>query len=100
MLLLRVKSTGYYEGKVGIFENAVLLISYEVKEDGFEAPVCILSTDIELGSEAILRYYAVRWVIETSYQYLKENLGFEGYKARSIVSIERYILLCFLAYTF
>jgi len=87
-----------YEGKVGTFDNAVLLISYEVKEDGFESPICILSTDIELGNETILRYYAVRWTIETGYQYLKENLGFDEYKVRSLVSIERYILLCFLAY--
>jgi len=89
-----------YEGKVGTFDNAVLLISYEVKEDGFETPVCILSTDIELGNEIILRYYAVRWTIETSYQYLKESLGFDEYKVRSLVSIERYMLLCFLAYNF
>ncbi|MBM7582734.1 transposase, partial [Caldicoprobacter guelmensis] len=74
--------------------------SYEVKEDGFETPVCILSTDIELGNEIILRYYAVRWTIETSYQYLKESLGFDEYKVRSLVSIERYMLLCFLAYNF
>jgi len=46
------------------------------------------------------RYYAVRWTIETSYQYLKESLGFDEYKVRSLVSIERYMLLCFLAYNF
>ena len=62
--------------------------------------MCILSTDIELDSETILRYYAVRWTIETSYQYLKENLGFDEYRVRSLVSIERYMLLCFLAYNF
>lgn len=89
-----------YEGKVGTFDNAVLLISYEVKKGGLEAPVCILSIDIELDSETILRYYSVRWTIETSYQYLKENLGFDEYKVRNLVSIERYMLLCFLAYNF
>ena len=89
-----------YEGKVGTIENAVLLISYEIKKEGFEAPVCILCTDIELDSEVILRYHAVRSTIETSYQYLKENLGFDEYKVRSLVSIERYMLLCFLAYNF
>lgn len=89
-----------YEGKVGTLDNATLLISYEVKKDGYEAPVCVLSTDIELDSETILRYYAVRWTIETSYQYLKENLGFDEYRVRSLVSIERYMLLCFLAYNF
>lgn len=65
-----------YEGKVASFHNAVLLISYEATKDGFNNPVRILCTDIDLSTETILTYYSVRWTIETSYQYLKENLGF------------------------
>ncbi|MDN5277744.1 MAG: hypothetical protein PWR01_1709 [Clostridiales bacterium] len=38
--------------------------------------LCVFfSTDIWLDSEIILRYYAVRWTIETSYQYLKVIRG-------------------------
>jgi len=72
------------------FDNAVLLISYEATKDGLNNPVCILCTDIKLSAETILTYYSVRWAIETSYQYLKENLGFDQYRVKSFVSIERY----------
>lgn len=89
-----------YEGKIAKSDNIVLLISYEVKKNGFENPVCIVSTDTCLDNKTILDYYSVRWTIETSYQYLKENLGFDQYRIRSRVAIERYILICFLAYTF
>lgn len=89
-----------YEGKIIKSDNIILLISYEVKKDGFENPVCIISTDTSLDTKTILDYYSVRWTIETSYQYLKESLGFDQYKVRSLVAIERYISLCFLAYTF
>lgn len=76
------------------------MISYEVKKDGFEKPVFIVCTDTCLDTKKILEYYSVRWTVETSYQYLKENLGFDQYKVRSRIAIERYILICFLAYTF
>lgn len=89
-----------YEGKVGKFDNAILLISYEVKKEGFESPVFILCTDIDLETQTILEYYSVRWSIEISYQYFKENLGFDQYHVRRRISIERYFLLCFLAYNF
>jgi len=65
------------EGKVGTIDNAVLLISYEVKKEDFEVLMYILSTDIELDSETILRYYEVRWTRETSYQYLEEKVSFD-----------------------
>lgn len=89
-----------YEGKIASFDNSVLLISYEITEDGFNSSVCIICTDIDLSTETILRYYSIRWTVKTNYQYLKENLGFDQYRIRSLISIERYMLLCFLAYNF
>lgn len=89
-----------YEGKIVKSDNIVLLISYEVKKDGFEKPVCIVCTDTSLDTKTVLDYYSIRWTIETSYQYLKENLGFDQYRVRSLLSIERYIFICFLVYTF
>ena len=89
-----------YQGTIAKSDNKVLLISFEVKKDGFEKPVFILSTDVELDNETIIKYYSVRWTIETSYQYFKENLGFDKYHVRSRLSIERYFLICFLAYAF
>ena len=89
-----------YEGKVVKSDNVIFLISYEVKEDGFEKLVCILCTDVELNTKTVLDYYSVRWTIETSYQYFKENFGFDQYHIRNRPSIERYFLFCFLAYNF
>ncbi|WP_163195769.1 transposase [Clostridium thermarum] len=69
-----------YEGKVSKFENATSLICYEVDEDSFKDPVYLMSTDVELGNETIIKYYLKRWSIETNYKYLKTHLGFDEYK--------------------
>lgn len=89
-----------YEGKVSNLDNAIVVISYEIKDGKLELPVYTLCTNIELDTETILKYYAVRWSIETSYLYFKESLGFNKYQIRSLLSIERYFLICFLAYNF
>ena len=89
-----------YQGNIAQIDNKALLISFEARKDGFEKPVYILSTDTALDNRTIIDYYSVRWNIETSYQYFKENLGLDQYRIRSRISIERYFLICFLAYTF
>jgi SRSO17 transposase len=102
--LVTVKGKDYriytYEGTVAKFPNAKVLVCYEVNKNGFKSPVYLMSTDILLDSETILKYYVNRWSIETSYKYFKSNLGFDKYRIRSIVSIERYFLIVFLAYNF
>ncbi|WP_425292361.1 transposase [Clostridium sporogenes] len=67
---------------------------------GFKNPVYLLSTDILLNAETIIKYYSHRLNIETSYKYLKSNLAFDKYRMRSILSIERYFLIVFLIYNF
>lgn len=89
-----------YEGNVAKFPYAKILICYEVTHDGFKNPVYLLSTDILLNAETIIKYYSHRWSIETSYKYLKSNLAFDKYRMRSILSIERYFLIVFLIYNF
>ncbi len=89
-----------YEGNIANFPNAKVLICYETKEDGFKDPVYLMSTDISLSAETILKYYSHRWSIETSYKYFKSNLAFDKYRVRSSLSIERYFLIVFLAYNF
>ena len=59
-----------------------------------------MSTDIELDAKTIIEYYSGRWTIETNYKYLKSNLGFDKYRVRSLLSIERYFLIVFLAINF
>lgn len=102
--VVTIKGTDYrvyrYEGKVSKIENAIALICYEVDGDSFKDPVYLMSTDIELSSETVIKYYLNRWNIETNYKYLKSHLGFDEYKVQSILSIERYFLLTFLAINF
>lgn len=78
-----------YEGPVGSFDNAIVLICYEINGEDLEPPVYLLSTDVDLSNKTIIEYYGVRWKIETNYKYLKTNLSFDKYRVRSILSIER-----------
>ncbi|MDV2887665.1 hypothetical protein RYX45_21075, partial [Alkalihalophilus pseudofirmus] len=48
----------------------------------------------------ILRYYEVRWNIETGYRYFKVLLGFDPYQLLSHKGIERFWCLQFLTYNF
>lgn len=92
--------TYVYEGPVGEFKNALILICYEKERGSFKTPVYLISTDVDLDAMTIINYYLNRWKIEVSYKYLKSNLGFDEYKVRSLISIERYFLLIFLAINF
>ena len=89
-----------YEGNIAKFPYAKVFICYEVKDDGFKNPVYLMSTDILLDAETIIKYYSHRWSIETSYKYFKSNLAFDKYRVRSILSIDRYFLIVFLIYNF
>lgn len=89
-----------YEGKISKVENSLVLICYEADGESFKSPVYLMSTDIDLDVQTIIEYYQNRWCIETNYKYLKSHLGFDKYKVQSILSIERYFLLVFLAINF
>lgn len=102
--VVTVKDTDYrvfvYDGPISKFENAKILICYEVENKGLKSPVYLMSTDVELDPKTIIEYYLHRWSIETNYKYLKSNLGFDKYRVRSIISIERYFLIVFLTINF
>lgn len=59
-----------------------------------------LSTDKELTNEAFLTYYSVRWRIETYFQQVKSQLGFQCVQVRSKRAILHYWLLVRFAYVF
>ncbi|HET7578980.1 MAG TPA: hypothetical protein VFK33_06840 [Bacillales bacterium] len=54
-----------------------------------QTPFCILCTDISLNVVIILRYYNVRWHIETGYRYFKDLLGFDQYQMLSYKGIQQ-----------
>lgn len=81
-------------------ENAVVLICYEVNGDKLKPPVYIISSDITLNFQTVIKYYLNRWSIETNYKDLKTHLGFDEYKVERLLSIERCFLLVFLTINF
>ena len=47
--------------------------------------------------ETLVRYYKLRWGFETNMRDTKEELGFDQYQVHSQRSIERSVLLSFVA---
>ncbi len=89
-----------YEGNLSDTEYAKVLLSWENKFDSSKTPFCILCTDNSLNPVTILRYYNVRWNIETGYRYFKELLGFDEYQLLSQKGIESFWCIEFLTYNY
>ncbi|XID92062.1 transposase [Paenibacillaceae bacterium WGS1546] len=70
-----------YECPLSEMENVKALLSWKDDYTDLSTPqVCLLCTDVSLDPVTILRYYHVRWNIETGYRYFKELLGFAQYQ--------------------
>lgn len=89
-----------YEGPLADIDNVNVLLSWENEFDSNKSPFCILCTDKSLDLVTILRYYDVRWSIETGYRYFKELLGFDQYQLQSFHAIQRYWFIQFLVFNF
>jgi len=89
-----------YKGNVNNFDNISIAICYEVDGCKLKEPFYIITSDLDIDEKTIIEYYAIRWTIETNYKYLKSNLGFDKYRVRSLISIERYFLIVFLSIDF
>jgi IS4 transposase len=75
-------------------------MSWEEAYDSGKKPFFILCTDHSLDVVTILRYYAVRWHIETGYRYFKDLLGFDQYQLWSFQAIQRFWVIQFLTQNF
>ncbi|WP_165820778.1 IS701 family transposase [Pueribacillus theae] len=89
-----------YEGNLADTEYAKVLLSWENEFASNKTPFCLLCTDSSLNLVTILRYYNVRWNIETGYRYFKELLGFDEYQLLSRKGIERFWCIEFLTYNY
>ncbi len=89
-----------YEGPLAEIENVKVLLSWEDEFSSDKTPFCILCTDHSLDLVTILRYYHVRWNIETGYRYFKEMLGFDQYQLLSYKAIQRFWAIQFLTYNY
>jgi hypothetical protein len=59
---------------------------------------CVLSTDMDMSTESILKIYGYRWDIEVGYLYLKDRLGMGHYQMRRLKAIKKYCALVIIAY--
>ena len=57
----------------------------------------VYTTDMSLSIETILRYYRLRWELETAFRDTKENFGLDNYQVRLHKSISRFVQLTFVA---
>ncbi|WP_204703109.1 transposase [Halanaerobacter jeridensis] len=89
-----------YEGRVANVDDVKLLLCWENGGSLDNAPKCILTTDLSLDKETIIKYYSKRWEIETSYFYFKNELGLADYRLHSLKSIIRYLQIVYLAYNY
>lgn len=89
-----------YEGPLADIENVKVLMSWEDAYDSGKKPFFILCTDHSLDVVTILRYYDVRWHIETGYRYFKDLLGFDQYQLWSFQAIQRFWVIQFLTQNF
>lgn len=102
--LVTVKGNDYYtfryEGQLKNIPNALVLISYKVKNGKLLDPMYILTTDIELSSKKIIEYYLNRWDIEVSFRYQKESLGLDHCQMRSLKGLKRFWILIYLSHNY
>ena len=76
-------------------DKVVIVISKRKKDRSIR---CILSTDMTLSNEEILRIYSHRWDIEVGYLYLKDRLGLGHYQMRKLKAIKKYCALVIMAF--
>ena len=60
----------------------------------------LVSTDLDLSPQTLLRFYLTRWEVENFYRAIKQNLGWGDYQMRNLLAIERHVLLVMVAYAF
>ena len=87
-----VRRKDVYMNGIGL---VTIVITKRVKDRSIR---CILSTDMNLSTESILKIYGYRWDIEVGYLYLKDRLGMGHYQMRRLKAIKKYCALVIVAY--
>lgn len=103
--LVTVKGKQYYiynyVGNLKDRKNVSIVLSYP--KDSFQkegALKTFISLDISLKPLDILTQYTNRWAIEPFFRDCKSCLGLNGYQVRSEKSINRYLTIMILNYTY
>lgn len=103
--LVTVKNQEYYiynyVGNLKDMKNVSIILSYpkeSFKEDG--SLKAFISLDTDLKSLDILTQYTDRWAIEPFFRDCKTYFGLNGYQVRSKKSINIFLLITLLNYTY
>jgi hypothetical protein len=103
--LVTVKEKQYYiynyVGKLKDRNNASIVLSYP--KDAFQKDKALktfISLDKSLTPLDILTQYTDRWAIEPFFRDCKTYLGLDGYQVRSEKSINRYLTIMLVNYTY
>jgi SRSO17 transposase len=87
-----VRRKEVYMNGIGL---VTIVITKRVKDRSIR---CVLSTDMNLSTESILKIYGYRWDIEVGYLYLKDRLGMGHYQMRRLKAIKKCCALVIIAY--
>ncbi len=88
------------DGKViQTFEMNFRVVRFRVSEDCFETVITNLPAD-QFPPDMVKRLYSARWGIETSFRYLKKNIGLELVHAKKVESIFHEIFARLIIYNF
>lgn len=103
--LVTVKNKEYYiynfVSNLEDIKNVSIIFSYPkdaFKKDG--ALKTFISLDASLSALEILNQYSDRWSIEPFFRDCKSYLGLDGYQIRNEKSINRYLLIILINYTY
>ena len=103
--LVTVKNKQYYiynyVGNLKDRKNVSIILSYP--KDAFQkdkALKAFISLDSSLKTLDILTQYTDRWAIEPFFRDCKTYLGLDGYQVRSEKSINRYLTIMLINYTY
>ena len=77
-----------------------ILFVFDKWSDSDDKDVHVLITNnLTLSPEAIIKTYLLRWGIEESFRELKDNFAFDQYQVRHQEQIQRHWILAFLAWS-
>lgn len=90
-----------YKGHLNKIPQAVVLLSYPKGAFGKKQALRVfLCSDMALSDAAILEHYTHRWPIEVMFRQHKRYMGFKSYMVRSVIAIDRFMLILALAHFF
>lgn len=96
---MTLNGEAYLVRRKDVYMNGIGLVTIVItKRLKDRSKRCVLSTDMNLSTEAILKIYGYRWDIEVGYLYLKDRLGMGHYQMRRLKAIKKYCALVIVAY--